>query len=483
MKKKQIIGLGTLLLVLLLGLFTTSYADISEDNIKNFIYNASVEFGSPIEDSVFDRTNYLNWYNGISSIINSTDFFIYAQWGTSNGQNVSLEITLQTFTNFSQNWSMNPNTNLFYIRGQYQGAKNYRYNVFSDTYTYRSDYDSAINDPKLWYTTRNIYNFNNSSQLIYDAPFSIPDNVFEGKYSALGFSFIPAYSDTIADAWAFEDIPFYSVTQNEDLYLGQLFLPFGSRSSITSRTNFYYRYNNWQFRELPIDAIYSQYLITDNEVAVYDIYLQSKYLYENTIYSIVFTDKSVEPYNIANANFYLKNINTVINNGVLSPVDTFSGDYDKQYNDEQDNIQSINNIEQAIDNTINDIENIDNFLEQNLSGDIDYWAKEFGYNVLENPFTTFLLNVVESVYDSLTHREDVILNFNHHNTNDWYINTSDFITPESPVKTLIRTCLIFIYIYGNYKFFHYLITLIGTAKIDKAIATLGTDEFSDTDIM
>lgn len=475
MKKKQIIGLGTLLLVLLLGLFTTSYADITEENIKNFVYNASVEFGSPVDDSLFERTNYLNWYNGISSIINSTDFFIYAQWGTSNGQNVNLEITLQTFTNFTQNWSMNPNNNIFYIRSQYQGAKNYRYNVSNDIYTYRADYDSAINDPKLWYTTRNIYNFNNTSQLIYQAPYSIPDNVFDGKYSALGFSFVPAYSDTFADVWSFEDIPFYSVTQNEDLFLGQLFLPFGSRSSITSRTNFYYRYNNWQFRELPVDAIYSQYLITDNEVAVYDIYLQSKYFYENTVYSIVWTDKSVEPYNIASANFYIKNINTIIINGVLSPTYTFSGDYKEQYDNNLNNQEQQNNIENAIDNTINTPADVDNILNNFTSGD---FASTLGYIEYDSSYWDFLYAFTRKICDTLLDDTDVYFDYSMHGETPTRIYASDINLPEGhPLKSFVRLAFVFGVVFTIYYQFKNLIEALETANAAKVMQLEDADMY------
>lgn len=173
----------------------------------------------------------------------------------------------------------------------------------------------------------------------------------------------------------------------------------------------------------------------------------------------------------------------------IFPSTTFSGDYANAYNQqEQDNINQENTdkIINSVDNindSITSTEGSDDLINSYLSGDIDSWSSDLGYHPFENPFTSFLYNLVVNVYDALTRRGNVVLDFNHHNTTGWVINTDDFITPNSPLKNLIKWSMIFFYLYGNYKFFHYLLTLIETAKIDKAIATLGTDEFYDSDIM
>lgn len=322
---------------------SNTFADeISEDNIKNFVYNASVSFGSPIDDSVFERQNYLNWYNAISSIINTKDFFLYANWGTqSSDVNVDLQITLQTFTNFNQDWSTNLNTGLFYIRGQYQGAQNFRYNISSDTYTYRADYDSTASPKGIWYSSRNIYNFLNTSQLLYSGPHAEPSDIFEGPYSSsLGLYFLNKLSDFTVDVWSFEDIPLYKFSGEEDFYFGQLFYPLGSNVYETN-SNFFFRWGDWQFRTLPDSATYLDYVGSDDKGSLYDVYLDKNYLYDNTIYSLVWTDTTTDPYTLAYANFYLGDKNTVIVDGVIDPLKTFSGDYDDKYNYENDPNQNF----------------------------------------------------------------------------------------------------------------------------------------------
>lgn len=133
-------------------------------------------------------------------------------------------------------------------------------------------------------------------------------------------------------------------------------------------------------------------------------------------------------------------------------------------------------------NTIMDSSEVDDIINEYLSGDIEDLADDFGFTALDNPFTTFLFHILESTYDALTLREPVVLNATY-NGMTFTLNSNDFITPDSGFKTFIRALLIFLYIYGNYKYFHYLITLVETAKIDKVINEIGTDEFNDSNIM
>lgn len=147
-----------------------------------------------------------------------------------------------------------------------------------------------------------------------------------------------------------------------------------------------------------------------------------------------------------------------------------SGDYNTQ--------DSTNDIISYIE----DSSEVDNIVNKYLSGDINSIASDFGFTPLDNPFTTFLLHILESCYDALTRREPVVL-YGDYKTLSFVLNSEDFRTPDSSIKSFISTLLVFLYLYGNYKYFHYLITLVETARIDKAIAELGTDEFYDSDIM
>lgn len=86
------------------------------------------------------------------------------------------------------------------------------------------------------------------------------------------------------------------------------------------------------------------------------------------------------------------------------------------------------------------------------------------------------------MYDALTEDNNIVLSADY-KTIHFTLNSDDFITQSSALKDFVRVLLIFLYIYGNYIFFHHLIVLIQMAKIDKAIQQLGTDEFYDSDIM
>ena len=184
--------------------------------------------------------------------------------------------------------------------------------------------------------------------------------------------------------------------------------------------------------------------------------------------------------------YYVYDNHTNVVGGVVYPNITFSGDYGNSYNQQQqtNNITgSVEDSTQEIKDTLTDTSGVNDLINENLSGDINTWGTKIGYTPIDNPFTTFLLNLVRRVYNALTQRGNVRLDFNHHGTTDWFINSSDFVTPDSPIKTLVKWCLVFLYIYGNYKYFHHLLTLVETARIDEAISTLGTDEFYDSDIM
>lgn len=215
-----------------------------------------------------------------------------------------------------------------------------------------------------------------------------------------------------------------------------------------------------------------------NDYEQANLYINDIVQYKNVIYHYQITNAqfdSIDSY------FLVGNNNTIISNNSID-TNNFGNDYLNQFNGLDNIINNNDNTTEIID-SITNIDNIDNTIDSYLSGDINSWSNDLGYSPLENPFSAFLFELVENVYTSLTVRQDVSLDFNHHNTTNWVINSRDFITPNSPVKNLITWCLVFLWIYGNYKYYHYLITIIQTAKIDKAIAEFGTDEFYDSDIM
>ena len=114
--------------------------------------------------------------------------------------------------------------------------------------------------------------------------------------------------------------------------------------------------------------------------------------------------------------------NTSGDEGII--VSVGSGDYNVQ--------NSTNDILNNLDNTLNNITDsseVDNIMNEYLSGDIESIASDFGFSALDNPYTTFLLHVLESTYDSLTLREDVVLQANYRGIT-FRLNSADFTTPS-----------------------------------------------------
>lgn len=216
-----------------------------------------------------------------------------------------------------------------------------------------------------------------------------------------------------------------------------------------------------------------------------EISISSSRIQFNTKYYLnydLYVDGNNSPVYSNGINFMWLPFNAIIND-ISGDSSDYSGDYNTGYiinvgSGDYDLQDNTNNI---IDSIVDDSE-VDNIVNEYLSGDINDISSKFGFTPLDNPFTTFLLHILESTYNALTIREPVILYANY-NGMEFVLNSDDFITPESNIKTFVKSLMIFIYIYGNYKYFHYLITLVETARIDKAIAELGTDEFYDSDIM
>lgn len=235
----------------------------------------------------------------------------------------------------------------------------------------------------------------------------------------------------------------------------------------------YKRYNDYY------DGEDMQYFPSNNSVYIARRKIYLKNIYTLTIYAS--EEKLKSDYsNVGDSLVYTYIFlpqNAVISNGIITNYG--SGD---NYNVQDSTNDIINNI--------NDSSDVTNILDSyfptissgNISGELNKIASEFGFTPLDNPFTTFLLHILESTYDALTLREPVVLTADY-KTMHFVLSSEQFRTPDSDLKYFIRNCMIFLYLYGNYIFFHHLLTLIETARIDKAVAVLGTDEFYDSDIL
>lgn len=219
------------------------------------------------------------------------------------------------------------------------------------------------------------------------------------------------------------------------------------------------------------------FYITNN----YDVYIKSSLLNDNIPLFLTidtFTDSTMNE-DVDYVQCYF--MTDFMNNSTTSVITNASGDVIGNIN-LGEIIDSQQNETNNILNSINDATQVDNIMGEYTSGDIETISSDLGFSALDNPFTSFLFFVIEGVYDVLTEREDIVLS-THYKSLEFNLASTDFTIPQNELKTFIRNMLVCVYIYGNYKWFHYMITLLETARINKFMAEIGTDEFYDTDIM
>lgn len=201
-----------------------------------------------------------------------------------------------------------------------------------------------------------------------------------------------------------------------------------------------------------------------------NLYVHSRYIKYNTKYNLLMytyddSNNFIESYQY---NYVFYPTNALIQNG--SVVNPGSGDYSVQ--------DSTNDTIAAL----TDSSDIDSILNLTFSGDYASFADDFGFLPFDNPFSTFLLHIVESLYDALTVRGNASLSANYRNYFTFSINSDDFRS-DYQYKEFISAMLVFIYLYYNFIFFNHLITLVEIGNIEDAIDFLGFDEFYDSNMM
>lgn len=198
-------------------------------------------------------------------------------------------------------------------------------------------------------------------------------------------------------------------------------------------------------------------------------YVHSRYMKYNTPYFLLFylydsNDDFIESYQY---NYLFLPYNANVENGVI--VSAGSGDY---------NVQDSTNDTIGV---ITDDSEIDSILDETFSGDIESFASDFGFTAFDNPFSTFLLHIVDSLYDALTVRQDVVLSADYMGIT-FTLNSADF-NANYQLKSFVSILMIFIYLYYNYIFFNHLITLVEIGNFDDLIDLIGYDEFYDSNMM
>lgn len=120
------------------------------------------------------------------------------------------------------------------------------------------------------------------------------------------------------------------------------------------------------------------------------LYVKSNLINYNQCYGLTFyfynsrNDTEFDDTATLQFNYIFLPINAVIENGSI--VSAGSGDFSQQ-----DNANTISN-------TINDDSEVDSILSDTFtlgSGDFEEYASEFGFTPLDNPYTTFLLHLLE----------------------------------------------------------------------------------------
>lgn len=169
--------------------------------------------------------------------------------------------------------------------------------------------------------------------------------------------------------------------------------------------------------------------------------------------------------------FYLVTDNyTNIVGGVFYPGNTFSGDYNNQYNQQQQTNDIIstteNNTQEIIDTITDDSEvqtGLDNFT--NSSGDI---LNNFGYSPIDNPFYAVIDFVLNSVKDVLLGSGNVTLNVGWHGYNT-VLRSQDFTLPDNAVVTLIHLICNGFFIWGLYKYGFKLYQWINSGRLQNLV--------------
>lgn len=311
--------------------------DITLEDFKNYVLNVGIKQGlneSNVITYIDSSSGFASFVNATSNVFENPDIDLYF---LNTGYNI-------WFYYFSHNTTnkivvRNKNDVDITISGSFTG-----YQIqLSDNNMFRTTTATTYNVTKNYYYYSDLTMFDGWGSTIWKSPpvYWTSSDIFDGPYqSARGLAFISKPSDTTVDVWAFEDVPLYKFSGDEDFYIGQLYSPLDSNTYETN-SNFFYRWGDWQFRTLPDSATYLEYVGSDDQAALYDVYLDKNYLYDNTIYSLVWTDTTTDPYTLAAANFYLGDKNTIIIDGTVDPSKTFSGDYDDKYNYQNDPNQNF----------------------------------------------------------------------------------------------------------------------------------------------
>ena len=518
MKKKGFIGLGTLLLVLLLGLHTTSYAQsFSTLELKNIMYNCLTNFGEHDAQTVRDA---IDNYNGWETLSAYTEDYTYV----SIVRNIETN-TLITSGNYDLQIVLNNNgtkkstVTQFYCNAYY--TIRYNNGVITDslgggnlnTYIYQNGYN--VNSWR--YNDLPFYNSTSSSATTITLESGWhPSNIDEGPYQPapshelIRFTPIPKVHDVYVGQNL--DIYTYGVNQNntyKSMKFGDLYVPSGYYITRVDSTYLYFERasETWKekilLQEVGSDITLSNYsrTITNFKWENYDsstytidysAWINREYLHANCMYTFTFSgyylDES-DPFYIEYI-FYIIDSNTVLTGTLgdeLDPsflitgpyADEYAGDIDDLNDKVDENADLVDAIGQGLDGSLRPASG-DWFPLNNLSsGDsLLGTAQLWGFRNYANGYWDSLYAVFSNTTYTLQQTGNVQLSVSFHGYTK-VLNSSDFTTPSGDLKTFISSALVMCTMFAVYKLFSRKIEKIKRADL----TDIKNEAKDDSDLM
>lgn len=445
--KKKVIGLSILLLVLLLGLSTITYAyeyEITNENIDELMsyYNNVTWFNSISASTINSRLK--TSLNNNQSNYDNCLIYIYT---TSNGRYVPYIYYFNNNTVSAVQWSSVSNFRITCTTYEYSVVDNKYRTISAIQSDSRGKYVMWRNDIGN-YKEGPYQNIQIMTIIEPQAPFSFVSE------TGLGIVTYNNYEYTL-----------FEKPSSGDLLLGQLFIPNGVTVNYQDIINYYWRWNNWQSRELATSNIYLQLISNDDGDLSFNVKLKSDYIYPNTYYQYIWSDHTTEPYQISDGGCYIKDPHTVIVNGVVDPYQTFSGDYADEYNNELENMDFQQNLQDQTDQLLDSSE-VDSILGGfSSSGDI---LDAFGYSPIENPFVVVIRNVFVGLNDVLLGSGNQTLDLSSFGM-QLVLHSEDFVLPDNIITTFIHLVCNGFFVYGLYKYGFKLIQWINTGRLQNLL--------------
>ena len=397
-KKKSSILLLLLLAVLFIGLFSNSYArTLDETEIKNFILNAyqyktNAVPSQTIIDNVLNSdfstwANITETYEGRWIIGYNGDAYLWYYTGS--------ETNLNKYKPYFYSSSV-------YVSTSYLSRRSNYYSITRNTFTNNVNEDIYVGSTN-WYlytdtnvgTNANNNGINGSNKWVSGQ--YVPNNIdmfAENFVSSDKFEFSPTTSNfqvcSINGLVQPSEVYVYERTTQNYLTLGYL-EKFSNLDNISITQYRYNRGNGWvEVSDWATDD-FTGYNVQD-DILTYTIDVSK--ISADTLVLFNFTPNNIEDFTNQTFALYIKSGYTVIQNGVIYPAQTFSGDYYNNYNDDSNTDKIVDNNKNDSDkivDTLTDTSEVDSQLNEFLSGDL---ANNLGYSPLENPFSSFLYNIL-----------------------------------------------------------------------------------------